>query len=65
MSCGTTSVDSHLSIHLLPMLVATGSFSAERGLPVIFCVDFNHFKSIIMSALLHKKNFDMLISEPV
>ncbi len=47
------------------MLVATGSFLPERGLPVIFCVDFNHFKSIIMSALLHKKNFDMLISEPV
>ncbi len=37
------------------MLVATGSFSPERGLPVIFCVDFNHFKSIIMSALLHRK----------
>ncbi len=38
-----------------PMLAATGSFSPERGLPVKVCVDFNHFKSIIMSALLHSK----------
>ncbi len=43
------------SIHPFPMLVATGSFSPERGLPVKFCVAFNHFKSIIMSALLHSK----------
>ncbi len=42
-------------IRLFPMLVATGSFSPESGLPVIFCVDFNHFKSIIMIALLHRK----------
>ncbi len=44
-----------LSIRLFPMLVATGSFSPERGLPVIFWVDFNNFKSIIMSALLYRK----------
>ncbi len=37
------------------MLVATGNFSPERGLPVKVCVDFNHFKSIIMSALLHSQ----------
>ncbi len=49
----TSSVTNH--IHLFPMLVATGSFSPERGHPVIFCVDFNLFKSIIMSALLHRK----------
>ncbi len=34
---------------LFPMLVATGSFSLERGLPVKFDVDLNHFKSIVMS----------------
>ncbi len=44
-----------LLIRYFLMLVATGSFSPERGLPVIFCVDFNHFKSIMMSALLHRK----------
>ncbi len=31
------------------------SFSSERGIPVKFCVDFNHFTSIVMSALLHSK----------
>ncbi len=45
------------------MLVATGSFSPERGLPVKFCVDFNHFKSFVMKALLHSKYLNMLISE--
>ncbi len=45
----------HSVIRYFLMLVATGSFSPERGLPLIFCVDFNHFKSIIMSALLHRK----------
>ncbi len=35
------------------MLVANGSFSSERELPVKFCDDFNHFKSIIMSPLVH------------
>ncbi len=44
-----------LPIRLFPMLVATGCFSPEMGLPVIFCVDFNHFKTIIMNALLHRK----------
>ncbi len=34
------------------MLVATGSYLPERGRPVKFCVDCNHFKSIIMSALV-------------
>ncbi len=47
-------------IHPFPMLVATDSFSPKRELPVKFCVDFNHFKSIIMSTLLH---FEMPISE--
>ncbi len=37
------------------MLVATGSFSPKRGFPIKFCIDFNHFKSIVMSALLHGK----------
>ncbi len=37
------------------MLVATGSFSPEKGLPVNFCVDFNHFQSIVMNALVHSK----------
>ncbi len=40
------------------MLVATGSFSHERGLPFNFCVDFNHFQSIIMSALAHSKTLE-------
>ncbi len=44
-----------IAIHYFLMLVATGSFSPERGLPAIFFDDFNHFKSIIMSALLHRK----------
>ncbi len=43
------------AIHHFPMLVATGNVSPEKGLPVKFCVDFNHFKSIVMSALLHCK----------
>ncbi len=34
------------------MLVATGSFSPLNGTS---CVDFNHFKFIVMSALLHSK----------
>ncbi len=38
------------------MLVATGSFSPERGLPVNFYVDFNHFQSIVMSDLVHSKS---------
>ncbi len=37
------------------MLVASGSFSFERGLPVNFCADFKHFHSIVMSALIHSK----------
>ncbi len=37
------------------MLVATGSFSPKRGLPVKFRVHFNHFKYIATSALLHSK----------
>ncbi len=45
----------NIFIRYFLMLVATSSFSQERGLPVIFCVDFNHFKSIIMSALLYRK----------
>ncbi len=49
------SYNEYLAIRYFLMLVATGSFSPERGLPVIFCVDFNHFKSIIMSTLLHRK----------
>ncbi len=40
-------------IHPFPMLVATGSFSHKRGLPVKFCVGLTHFKSIILSALLN------------
>ncbi len=40
------------------MLVATGSSSPERGLPANFCVDFNHFQSIVMSALVHSKTFE-------
>ncbi len=48
-------VENCLLIRYFLMLVTTGSFSPERGLSVIFCVDFNHFKSIIMSALLHRK----------
>ncbi len=39
-------------------LVATGSFSPERGLPTNFCVDFNHFQSIVMSALVHSKTLE-------
>ncbi len=42
-------------IHPYPILVATGSFSPKRGIPVKFCFDFNHFKSIFMRALLHSK----------
>ncbi len=42
-------------IRYLSMLVATGSFSPERGVPVNFCVAFNHFQSIVMSALVHSK----------
>ncbi len=42
-------------IHPFLMLVATGSFSPKRGFPVKFCVDFNHFKSIIMNTLFHSK----------
>ncbi len=53
----------YLNIHYFPMLVAIGSFSPERGLPVNFCVDFNHFQSIVMSAFVHSKTFEMLISE--
>ncbi len=37
------------------MLVATVSFSPERGLPVNVCVDFNHFQSIVTSALVTNK----------
>ncbi len=43
-------------IRYFPMLVATGSFSPERGLTVNFDVDFNHFQSIVMSALIHSKS---------
>ncbi len=52
-----------LCIRLFPMLVATGSFSPERGLPVKFCVNFNHFKSIIMRAFFAQTKIEMLISE--
>ncbi len=48
-------IDKNDIICPFPMLVATGSFSLERGLPVEFCVDFNHFKSIVTSALSHSK----------
>ncbi len=44
------------------MLVATGSFSSKRELLVNVCVDFNHFKSIVMSSLLHNKT-EIFISE--
>ncbi len=44
-----------VAIRYFQMLLATGSFSLERGLPVNFCVDFNHFQSIVMSALVHSK----------
>ncbi len=40
------------------MLVETGSFSPERGLPAKFCVDFNHFQSIVMSTLVHSKTLE-------
>ncbi len=43
------------------MLVATRSFSTERGCPFKVCVDFNHFKSIDMSALLHRKTLKCLL----
>ncbi len=43
------------TIRPFPMLDTTGSFSPYSGLPVKFCVDFNHFKSIVMSTLLHRK----------
>ncbi len=56
----TLLVSTHIHIHPFPMLVATGSFSPKRGLPVKFCVDFNHFKSIVMSALLHSKTLKCL-----
>ncbi len=46
------------SIRYFLMLVATGSFSPERGLPANFCVDFNHFQSIVMSALAHSKTLE-------
>ncbi len=42
-------------IRPFPMLVATGSFSTKRGLLVIICAEFNHFKRIVMSTLLHSK----------
>ncbi len=42
------------------MLVVTASLSPKRGLPVKFCVDFNHFKYTIMHALLQSKT---LVSE--
>ncbi len=45
------------------MLVATGSFSPKRGLPVKFCVDFNHIKYIAMSAFLHSKSLKCFVSE--
>ncbi len=48
----------HCDIRYFLMLVATGSFSPERGLPVNFCVDFNHFQSIVMSALVHGKTLE-------
>ncbi len=48
-------IQCHPTIRSFPLLVATGIFSPERGLPVNLCVDFNHFKCIIMSALLHSK----------
>ncbi len=44
------------------MLVATVSFSPKRGLSVQFCVDFNHFKSIFTSALLHRTTLKILVS---
>ncbi len=40
------------------MLVATGSFSPERGLLANFCVDFNNFQSIVMIALVHSKTLE-------
>ncbi len=40
------------------MLVATGSFSPERGRPVNFCVDFNNFQLIVMSDLVHSKTLE-------
>ncbi len=40
------------------MLIATGSFSPERGLPVNFCFDFKHFQSIVMSTLVHSKTLE-------
>ncbi len=53
-------------IRYFPMLVATGSFSPEGGLPVHFYVDFNHFQSIVMNALVHSKFrlfFHMLLTK--
>ncbi len=50
-------------IHPFPMLVATGSFSPKQGLPVKFWVDFNHFKSIVMSAMLHTKTLKCSFTE--
>ncbi len=37
------------------MFVATGSFSPKNRHHVKFCVDFNHFKNINISALLQSK----------
>ncbi len=56
-SCGRqmSAGSSKEPIHHFPMLVATGSFSHKRRLPVKFCIDFNHFKSIVISALIHCK----------
>ncbi len=49
-------VSSHIRYFLT--LVATGSFSPERRLPAHFCVDFNHFQSIVKSALVHSKTLE-------
>ncbi len=57
--CETIVQSGFANLYIRPflILVATGSFSTERGLSVKFVVDFNHFESIVMSALLHNKAF--------
>ncbi len=47
-----------IDIHYFLMLIATGSFSPERGLPVNVCVAFNNFQSIVMSALVHSNTLE-------
>ncbi len=46
------------AIRYFLMLVVTGSFSPERGLPANVCVDFNHFQSIVMGALVDSKTLE-------